>query len=318
MRLRILQAVLLFIIACAPVSASPQQQQPPQPPDKPRPTAPPSSEQPGTSPVLARKRPNPATGSWKAEDVPFAPWRITLTAAGATVTGTVSQGATDRMQGARTDQTGPVEIYDGAVDGDSVSFKCKSPDGDRMVTFAGVLSADEITFTRQVEVRKGGRRGENGIFGAFGSQFFVVRRESDPYQNQAAQQPPPEQPPAEKPPADKPPAAPSAKPSAPPAGSGQGTPSSTSSYDPFHAAQDIDVGIFYMHKGDYDAAIDRFKDAIRLKPNFARPRLLLGEIYEKKGDTREAIRYYKEFLEILPDGPDSGKVRGRLEKLGAK
>ena len=35
--------------------------------------------------------------------------------------------------------------------------------------------------------------------------------------------------------------------------------------------------MFYLHKGDVDAAIDRFLDAIQRRPNFAKPRLLLGK-----------------------------------------
>jgi cytochrome c-type biogenesis protein CcmH/NrfG len=96
-------------------------------------------------------------------------------------------------------------------------------------------------------------------------------------------------------------------------------PNTDANYDPFHAEQDMEVGTFYMHKGDLDAAAERFKDAIRLKPNYARPRLLLGEIYEKKGDKQEAVRYYKEFLQIMPPGsPDTRRVQKKVEKLSAK
>jgi tetratricopeptide (TPR) repeat protein len=89
-------------------------------------------------------------------------------------------------------------------------------------------------------------------------------------------------------------------------------------WDPFHAQQDIDVGTFYMHKGDMDAAISRFEDAIRLRANFAKPRLLLAEAYEKKGDKSEAIRYYKEYLKVLPEAPDAKKIQQKIEKLSSK
>jgi tetratricopeptide (TPR) repeat protein len=92
-------------------------------------------------------------------------------------------------------------------------------------------------------------------------------------------------------------------------------PEDNPAWDPFHAAQDIDVGTFYMHKGDMDAAIGRFQDAIRLRPNFAKPRLLIAEIYEKKGDKSEAVHYYKEYLQVFPDAPDSAKVKKKIEKL---
>jgi tetratricopeptide (TPR) repeat protein len=89
-------------------------------------------------------------------------------------------------------------------------------------------------------------------------------------------------------------------------------------WDPFHAQQDIDVGMFYLHKGDTDAAISRFEDAIRLRANFAKPRLLLAECYEKKGDPSEALRYYKEYLQVLPNAPDAKKVREKIDKLSKK
>jgi tetratricopeptide (TPR) repeat protein len=89
-------------------------------------------------------------------------------------------------------------------------------------------------------------------------------------------------------------------------------------WDPFHAQQDIDVGMFYLHKGDVDAAISRFEDAIRLRANFAKPRLLLAECYEKKDDPSEAVRYYKEYLQVLPNAPDAKKVREKIDKLSKK
>jgi tetratricopeptide (TPR) repeat protein len=89
-------------------------------------------------------------------------------------------------------------------------------------------------------------------------------------------------------------------------------------WDPFHAQQDVDVGMFYLHKGDVDAAITRFEDAIRLRANFAKPRLLLAEAYEKKGDSSESLRYYKEYLQVLPNAPDAKKIREKIEKLSKK
>jgi tetratricopeptide (TPR) repeat protein len=86
-------------------------------------------------------------------------------------------------------------------------------------------------------------------------------------------------------------------------------------YDPFHAQQDVDVGAYYMHKGDVDAAIGRFEDAIKLKANFGKPRLLLAEAYLKKGNKSEALKYYKEYLQVYPGAPDAAKVREKIGKL---
>jgi tetratricopeptide (TPR) repeat protein len=86
-------------------------------------------------------------------------------------------------------------------------------------------------------------------------------------------------------------------------------------YDPYHAEQDVEVGTFYMHKGDVDAAIGRFEDAIHLRANFAKPRILLAEAYEKKGDKANELKYYKEYLQVFPDAPDAKKIRQKIAKL---
>jgi tetratricopeptide (TPR) repeat protein len=89
-------------------------------------------------------------------------------------------------------------------------------------------------------------------------------------------------------------------------------------YDPYPAQKDLEVGMFYLHKGNVDAAIERFKDAIEQRPNFAKPRLLLAEAYEKKGDKAEALKYYKEYLHVFPTAPDLKSVRKKIEKLSGQ
>jgi tetratricopeptide (TPR) repeat protein len=86
-------------------------------------------------------------------------------------------------------------------------------------------------------------------------------------------------------------------------------------YDPLPAEKDVEVGTYYMHKGDVDAAIARYQDAIRLRSNFAKPRILLAEAYEKKGEKSNAVKYYKEYLQVYPDAPDAKKIRQKIEKL---
>ena len=73
-----------------------------------------------------------------------------------------------------------------------------------------------------------------------------------------------------------------------------------------------------MHKGDIDAAISRYKDAIRLRSNFAKPRLLLAEAYEKKNDKIGALKYYKEYLVVFPKAPDAKKIQTKIEKLSGE
>jgi len=103
--------------------------------------------------------------------------------------------------------------------------------------------------------------------------------------------------------------------SSPPQQAAAPPPSPVQPYDPYHAAKSLEIGTFYMKRGDLEAAIDRFQDAIRLKYDYARPRLLLAEIYEKKREYAEALRYYREYLQVYPHAPDAKHVRGRIGKL---
>lgn len=86
-------------------------------------------------------------------------------------------------------------------------------------------------------------------------------------------------------------------------------------WDPLRAENDIEVGEHYMHKGDYDAAIDRFQDAIESKPGYAIPFRYLGEAQEKKGLKKQAIKSYQRYLDLYPHAEDGAKIKKKLEKL---
>jgi imidazolonepropionase-like amidohydrolase len=101
-------------------------------------------------------------GTWET-DVPGQA-SLDLTADGTKLTGTVKGSA----------QTS--QIFDGRIDGNTMTFKVKSPDGDRTITFTGTVTGNEIAFTRDVEVVAGGRPGGLGLFGAGGAPRFSARR----------------------------------------------------------------------------------------------------------------------------------------------
>ena len=73
-----------------------------------------------------------------------------------------------------------------------------------------------------------------------------------------------------------------------------------------------------MKKGDYDAAIDRFEEAARLQPGLAKPYLLLGEVYEKKGDAQSAVTAYRTYLKLFRTAPDRARIEERIERLQNK
>jgi tetratricopeptide (TPR) repeat protein len=86
-------------------------------------------------------------------------------------------------------------------------------------------------------------------------------------------------------------------------------------WDPLRAEKDLEVGQYYMRKGDVDAAIDRFQDATTAKPGYAIPFRFLGEAQEKKGLKKQAIKSYQRYLDLYPHAEDGDKVRKKIEKL---
>ena len=86
-------------------------------------------------------------------------------------------------------------------------------------------------------------------------------------------------------------------------------------WDPLRAKRDLQVGEFYLHKGDLDAAIDRFQDAALAKPGYAIPFRFLGEAQEKKGLKRDAIQSYTRYLDLYPHAEDKDKIEKKIERL---
>jgi tetratricopeptide (TPR) repeat protein len=136
--------------------------------------------------------------------------------------------------------------------------------------------------------------------------FFVVVLLMMNTRPTSAQQISPSTPPPP-PPAETPPATPETPPAPP-----------EPIFDPLHAEKSIEVGTFYLKKGNYDAAIDRFLDATYFQPKLARPWRLLGEAYEKKRDNSSAIKSYQKYLEVFPGAEDAAKVKKRITMLEEK
>jgi tetratricopeptide (TPR) repeat protein len=86
-------------------------------------------------------------------------------------------------------------------------------------------------------------------------------------------------------------------------------------WDPLRAEKDLEVGQYYMRKGDVDAAIDRFQDATTAKPGYAVPFRYLGEAQEKRGLKKQALASYSRYLELYPHAEDGDKIRKKIDKL---
>jgi hypothetical protein len=89
-------------------------------------------------------------------------------------------------------------------------------------------------------------------------------------------------------------------------------------FDPLHAQRSLDVGTFYLKKGSYDAAIDRFIEASNYQPNLAMPWRMLGEAYEKKRQYAKAVDAYNKYLRILPHAAGAAKIKKTISELEEK
>ncbi len=88
--------------------------------------------------------------------------------------------------------------------------------------------------------------------------------------------------------------------------------------NPLLAEQNLNIGNFYFKKRNYDAAIQRYLEAIEYQANYVQAYEALGRAYEKIGDKVNAIKTYKDFIEKNPDAPQCPDFRIRVEKLAKK
>jgi pimeloyl-ACP methyl ester carboxylesterase len=113
-----------------------------------------------------------AIGTWEAVlPGPDSTVRFDLTVDGARLTGTITPSAV----GANP-RPSPVPIFDGHVEAGRLTFKAISPDGARTITFNGTLSAEQLDFTREVDVPSGAPPGREGVFGVLGPNTFTAKR----------------------------------------------------------------------------------------------------------------------------------------------
>ena len=81
------------------------------------------------------------------------------------------------------------------------------------------------------------------------------------------------------------------------------------------AAEDIEVGYFYMNKHNFIAAESRLKEAVELKPDAAAAWVGLGQAQQKLGKNDDARRSYEDYLKLNPDSADADKVKKALAEL---
>ena len=84
-------------------------------------------------------------------------------------------------------------------------------------------------------------------------------------------------------------------------------------FNPLQASKELRVGQYYMKKGSFKAAANRFEEATRWDPTNAEGFLKLGEAREKLKDAAAAKEAYEKFLELAPDSKQASAIRKKIE-----
>ena len=85
--------------------------------------------------------------------------------------------------------------------------------------------------------------------------------------------------------------------------------------DPKQAKEHLEIGNFYYKRDNYKAAVDRYRDAVRLNPEWPEPYERLVRALEKQKAYREAIEVCDQFALTNPSSNEVGDFRKRAERL---
>ncbi len=89
----------------------------------------------------------------------------------------------------------------------------------------------------------------------------------------------------------------------------------TYAFNPLQANKEIATGEFYLHKGKFEAAANRFREAAKWNPTLAEAYLKLGQAEEKNKDKKAAKEAYQHYLEISPDAKNAKEIQHKISRL---
>ena len=89
-------------------------------------------------------------------------------------------------------------------------------------------------------------------------------------------------------------------------------------FDPHRAMKDLEVGNYYLKQRNYRAALERFNDALKYKPNDADATYSLAFTQEKLDLLEPSRKNYIKYLELLPQGPKAKDSEEGLKRVEAR
>lgn len=89
--------------------------------------------------------------------------------------------------------------------------------------------------------------------------------------------------------------------------------------DPTNPLLRVNYGGLFFSLGDYDGAIEQFKTAVNLKPDYANAYYNLAAVYKVQEEWQRAFLNMQLAVNLVPtDSPDLARVMSELEELRAK
>lgn len=87
-------------------------------------------------------------------------------------------------------------------------------------------------------------------------------------------------------------------------------------WNPHKAMKNVEVGDYYFKRGNYRAAVSRYREALEWKPKDAMATFKLAQALDKTDQKSEAAEQYQAYLKILPHGINAEDCKKALQRLG--
>jgi outer membrane protein assembly factor BamD (BamD/ComL family) len=86
-------------------------------------------------------------------------------------------------------------------------------------------------------------------------------------------------------------------------------------FNPALSEKSVKIGDYYFKRKNYDAAIQRYLEAIEYQPDSIAAYEALGRAYEKTHEAPKALEVYRDFLRKNPASPKASDFRQKIAKL---
>ena len=86
-------------------------------------------------------------------------------------------------------------------------------------------------------------------------------------------------------------------------------------FNPLQAQTEIKIGRYYVKKGSYRAAAQRFLEATLWDPTNSDAFYELGKAHERAGNQKGKREAWAKFLELAPDDKRAAEIKKKLEPV---